>query len=463
MQPYKTKIFISSTILDMPSERAAALKAVEAVGGIPLMSEKTFNAHNSDSVTACLNKVRESHLYILILGGKFGWQPEGVESITELEYQTAQENNIPTLVFNTTYEKEEQQQVFAKRVGASFNWCDVTDAFQLKEKMIESIKEEINKWQKDLVQTVEPVFANLLRIKFPATLYIADLNLDRNEVIAATKGTRKPLKKNANWYDVTVAAIHQKNIRFPHDWVCHGSQLITFHNLQDHSLPLAGVIDLGTATPLSCDEFYSQSVDAMKVFKSLLRNCLKAKLHKLKVNYYKDEKLFAFMPVTQNEKGKWQNRKVEWTKKHKASRTVVKVTYSTKNPEKMSSARHLSFGANFHFFEGIWYVSIKPDWLITWADFRPSKLGFEKIQYIKGEEKNIHIFNHLNFILWFLQPEDSAPLFDEYKDYPFLMIESFAKLNAYPVIPDELWRKLESKSSQDKYLDKDGTIPLFEK
>ena len=54
------KIFISSTIVDLPNERTAALKAVEKVGGFPIMSEFTMEAQNKDSVTACLDKVKES-------------------------------------------------------------------------------------------------------------------------------------------------------------------------------------------------------------------------------------------------------------------------------------------------------------------------------------------------------------------------------------------------------------------
>lgn len=38
----KPKIFISSTITDLPSERTKALNAVDKVGGIPIMSEMTM-------------------------------------------------------------------------------------------------------------------------------------------------------------------------------------------------------------------------------------------------------------------------------------------------------------------------------------------------------------------------------------------------------------------------------------
>ena len=125
------KIFISSTIVDLPNERKAALKAVEKAGGFPVMSEFTIEAQSTDSLTTCLDKVKSSDVYILILGGRYGWQPEGKESITELEYQTALTSKLPVLVFNTTYPKEPLQKKFEGKVEPSWFRKTVHDAFEL--------------------------------------------------------------------------------------------------------------------------------------------------------------------------------------------------------------------------------------------------------------------------------------------------------------------------------------------
>jgi hypothetical protein len=69
--------------------------------------------------------VKESNIYILILGGDYGWQPSGSLSITELEYKTAQENNIPTLVFNLTFPKEKITGRIFTSVGATYFWKQV--------------------------------------------------------------------------------------------------------------------------------------------------------------------------------------------------------------------------------------------------------------------------------------------------------------------------------------------------
>ena len=447
----------------MPNEREAALQAVKVIGGEPVMSEYTINAQNENSVNTCLEKVKNSNIYLLILGGVYGWQPFNGKSITELEYLTAQENNIPTLVFNTEYEKEELQEEFANCVGASFFWKPVKNAFELKDAIQNAIREEIEKWSADATRNTELIYANLLNISFPNTVYVADLNLDRNEVIESSWNTEKKLKKDASWFDVTVAAIHQKNIRFPHDWNCHGGKLITFHDLTDHNLPLANIIDLGTVTPLSCQEFYNQSEAELRVFKSLLRNCLKTKLHKMQIKWFKDEKLFVFMPVSKDAMERWKNRVITWERKNKATRTVVKCSYKKEEPTELRNIWHLSFAADFYHFDHNWFMTVKLDWIVTYGDFKVSWFASKYIAAQKRLEKNIHVFNHLNFILWYLQPNDSEPLFAEYSDYKFLKIESFNTLNSYPIIPDEEWRKLESSAGKKNLNDPKGIIPLFEK
>ena len=145
MIPYRPKIFVSSTIYDLPNERTAAVQAIQQLGADAIMSEFSINAQSNNSVDTCLEKVRNSDLYILILGGKYGWQPTNDKSITEMEYTAAQERNIPILVFNTPYDKEDLQQEFARRVGATFFWKSVNDAFHLKDSIVESVKEHLDK------------------------------------------------------------------------------------------------------------------------------------------------------------------------------------------------------------------------------------------------------------------------------------------------------------------------------
>lgn len=455
------KIFISSTIIDLPNERKAALKAVEKVGGFPVMSEFTIEAQSTDSLTACLEKLKESDIYVLILGGRYGWQPENKESITELEYQTALSCKLSILVFNTAYPKEQLQKEFEKKVEASYFRKTVKDAFELQEEIEKSLKAEIEKKQNEFFNKTEPVYSNLVKIQFPNQLYIADLDIDKKAVKRYNKERKRPFYK-PSLHDYAVSALYMQDISFPHDWIVWDGKLITFHNLHDDSVGLTKIIDKGTPEPLACDEFYDASEDHLSQFKYLLKKCLETKLHKLKIKWIKDEGLFAFIPVQQDDSNRWQHRSIEWSKTiKKATRKVVEVKRNLKNQEEVFNMRCLAFRTRFEQLDYDWFLSIKPEWVFLWPDFRVSTLAFKNIQWLKKTERNMHVFNHFNFILRYLQPSASESLFAEYSDYPFIRLGQIEKFDFAPIVPDSTWVNLEEQGGQKKLIDKDGDIPLF--
>ena len=455
------KIFISSTIVDLPNERKAALKAVEKAGGFPVMSEFTIEAQSTDSLTACLEKVKESDLYVLILGGRYGWQPDSKESITELEYQTALACKVPILVFNTSYPKEQLQKDFEKKVEASYFRKTVNDAFELQEEMEKSLKAEIEKKQNEFFNKTEPVYSNLVKIQFPSHLYIADLDIDKKAVKQYNKERKRPFYK-PSLHDYAVSALYMQDISFPHDWIVWDGKIITFHNLQDDSVGLTKIIDKGTAELFTCDEIYDTSADHLSQFKYLLKKCLEAKLHKLKIKWIKDEGLFAFIPVQQDDSSRWQHRSIEWSKTiKKATRKVVEVKRNLKNNEEVFNMRCLAFRTRFEQLGSDWFLSIKPEWIFLWPDFQVSSLAFKNIQWLKKTERNMHVFNHFNFILRYLQPSASESLFVEYNDYPFILLGQIEKFDFAPIVPDNTWVNLEEQGGKKKLFDKEGDIDLF--
>ncbi len=455
------KIFISSTIVDLPNERKAALKAVERAGGFPVMSEFTIEAQSTDSLTACLDKVRNSDIYVLILGGRYGWQPEDKESITELEYQTAVASKLPVLVFNTIYPKEPSQKQFEAKVESSYFRKTVQDVFELQEEMEKSLKTEIEKKQTEFFNHTEPVYSNLVKINFPEYVYRAELNIDKKEIQAYNK-KRKVFKKKPSLHDYAVSALFMKEISFPHDWVMMDKSILTFHNLQDSTVPLTAIIDLGTAERFTCDEIYGTSSENLSIFKYLLKKCLEAKLHKLKIKWIKDEGMFAFIPIQKDDLGRWQPRSAEWSKTNKkASRKVVDIKRNLKNKEEVFNMRCLSFRTRFEQFDDNWFLSIKPEWVFLWPDLRVCDLAYKNIQWLKKTERNMHVFNHFNFILRYLQPSISQPIFDEYKDYSYLSIGQIEKFDFAPIVPDHTWVNLEEQGGQKKLVDENGNVDLF--
>lgn len=456
------KIFISSTILDLPNERTAALKAVEKVGGFPIMSEFTMEAENKDSVTACLDKVKESDIYVLVLGGRYGWQPENKESITELEYETALSSNIPILVFNTLYLKEELQKEFEAKVESSFFRKKVNDAFELQDEIEKSLRLEIEEKQNEFFNKTEPVYSNLVKISFPNYVYHAELNIDKKEIRAQMKGQGLKLKYRPSLFDFVIAALRLKDIRFPGDWILWGNSILSFHDLQDPSLPLSEIIDLGTAERLSCDEVYDNSNDNMSTFKFLLKKSLETKLYKLKIKWIKDEGLFAFIPNQKDDDDRWISRSIEWLKGNKkATRKVVDVKRNLKNKEDVFNMKCLAFRTRFEYFDENWFLSIKPEWVFLWPDLKVSDLAFKNIQWLKKTERNMHVFNHFNFILRYLQSSPNEPLFDEYKDYPYLVIGQIEKFDFAPIVPENTWLNLEPQGGRKKLNDASGNVDLF--
>lgn len=95
------KIYISSTYEDLKKEREAAAKAVRRLGHQPVYMED-YVAGPQQPVEKCLQDVRRCDIYIGIFAWRYGFIPDGYDkSITHLEYETAQKNGIPCLIFLT--------------------------------------------------------------------------------------------------------------------------------------------------------------------------------------------------------------------------------------------------------------------------------------------------------------------------------------------------------------------------
>jgi hypothetical protein len=439
----------------------AANKAILKVNALPVMSETTIGAQDSDSLTTCLNKVKESDIYILILGGRYGWQPNGKESITELEYQIAKSINLSIYVFNTLYPKEPLQEEFKKRVENFRFRKTVSNAFELEDEIEKVLREEIEKQQNEYFNKMELVYSNLVKINFPQYIYLAELNIEKNEERSFGGHRNRYNKKNVSLFDKAVSMLHERKIKFSHDWILDGRNILTFHDLQDRSIPLTQIIDRGTVDKLACDEYFDSSPEKMSSFKYLLKKCLETKLFRKTIHWFKEEALFAFIPTQKDEKGRWLSRTETWTKTNKkATRTVADVKMYVKNEKEFFNIKSLAFKVKFEYLDNEWFLSLKPEWIFLRGDLRVNMFAYKNIQWLKKVERNMHVFNHFNFILNFLQPSEQS-LFSEYDDYPFLSIGQIEKFDFTPIIPDNNWANLEEQGKADMLKDENGNIGLF--
>jgi len=94
-QPKKFQVFVSSTYLDMPEERQAAVKAILDAGHIPAGME-LFAANDQSQWDTITNWIDESDVFLLILGGRYGSiEEKSQKSYVELEYDYAIEKEKP--------------------------------------------------------------------------------------------------------------------------------------------------------------------------------------------------------------------------------------------------------------------------------------------------------------------------------------------------------------------------------
>ena len=99
---YKPTVFVSSTCFDLGQVRSDIRTLIQKLGLEPILSEyDSFPVSpDMDTISNCLRNVREkADIFVLIIGGRYGFQTENGKSITNLEYLEAKKKGIPIYVF----------------------------------------------------------------------------------------------------------------------------------------------------------------------------------------------------------------------------------------------------------------------------------------------------------------------------------------------------------------------------
>jgi hypothetical protein len=91
------RVFVSSVMSGFAEYRAAARAGVTDAGGAPVLIED-YPALDSSSRTACLDLVRSSDVYLLIVGDRAGSAPLG-KPVVEQEFEEARRRKLPRLLF----------------------------------------------------------------------------------------------------------------------------------------------------------------------------------------------------------------------------------------------------------------------------------------------------------------------------------------------------------------------------
>jgi hypothetical protein len=121
--------FISSVQRDYGGIRDAAARAAEAYGLRVLMAERA--PAGGAAKGALLELVRQSDVFLLILGVRYGAAAAGVTSPTEDEFNEAVRIALPIAIFVEECEREPRQAEFLRRVrGAWSGESNLTASFQ---------------------------------------------------------------------------------------------------------------------------------------------------------------------------------------------------------------------------------------------------------------------------------------------------------------------------------------------
>lgn len=297
----------------------------------------------------------------------------------------------------------------------------------------------------------ETINLNLLELFFPKEIYVADIDIDREKVVRHSKRRRVEVSRHSSTKDIVRAALEQQGRGFGVDWVCHEGKIVTFHDLTDSSLPLSLVVDKGTITLLNSDEFYEIDRNYAKVFTHLLRRCMQQKLYHQGVVWQQEDRLFIFVGEENREK-----RIEEWYDKRTSRRTVYERTMRTNEPNKVWYCKHQAFRMEFRRFDTRWYVLIKPEWFFSYDGYKKSFYDSEKVEWLKRKEINMHVYNHVRFIVHFLKYGRPSTLFTQRPEYPFLEFGELLSFESDVVLNDDDWLPGEPEGKFE------SSLPLFE-
>lgn len=98
----KIRVFISSTCFDLSQIRKDLKEGIETMGHIPILSEnKDFPVNPAlNSTENCIEAVRnDADIFVLIIGGRYGYKLDSGKSITNTEFLTAHDKGIPIYTF----------------------------------------------------------------------------------------------------------------------------------------------------------------------------------------------------------------------------------------------------------------------------------------------------------------------------------------------------------------------------
>ena len=282
-------------------------------------------------------------------------------------------------------------------------------------------------------QFTERVHLNLLELFFPQTLYVANLSIDKRRASPSSKNKRGRYGQSSP-REVVQNALKLRELKFGVDWEYYQNQIVTFHDLGDDDLPLSQIVDKDTVTEFAPEEFYSIDDNQERVFKTMLGRCLQQKLYHQRVLWQNEDKLFIFADVDGE-----ANRYEQWEGNRQSKRLVFERVMKDKKPDEILHCKHFAFRTQYKRFGRKWYLLIKPEWFFSFNGYQRSFYCSRNIDWLKKQENNSQVFNHLRFIVYFLKHDKQTEFFDNRRTYPFLLFGQLLSFDSALALDDNDW------------------------
>ncbi|MFN8712543.1 MAG: SMEK domain-containing protein [Bacteroidota bacterium] len=290
--------------------------------------------------------------------------------------------------------------------------------------------------QKFLKTTPENIYTNLLRISFPQQFYIADISFNKEQAISrinewlGTKGIKPQKKFKAE--KLFKNALRHHRIFFQ-DFIHNEGKILTFRNLHSTNEPLRNIIDAGTITAITCEEFYTKSEDKLNLFKWLLKQNLVQYVHLKEMEWINDGRFVRF----KKDKIAPRKKQKNWKGLKESTKTVIFEVHNKKLGH-IICFRHLAFIPSFELLDSEWYMVVNPTWSFTNPySWKTSRYEPYYMSGLKRMENNQAVYYFYRFFEHYLSHVD---LFTE--EYEFLNISSVQPLTISPSLDDTKWRPL---------------------
>lgn len=144
------RVFISSTCYDLADERDSLSEFCDTFGFDTTLSERgdVFYHPDMHTHTSCIRETSNCHLFVLIIGGRFGgkYKVDPTRSITNAEYAAAIQNGTPVFTFvkqdvlnDHNVWQRNKKQPFAKQI--EYPSIDVQEHAEEIFKFIDSVRQ----------------------------------------------------------------------------------------------------------------------------------------------------------------------------------------------------------------------------------------------------------------------------------------------------------------------------------